>query len=129
MPSPQKRIQTMMVDPAPVVRIGRSERVVTISFLVTTIDERNFSLIVDQLEEVVRIPTPQLVTIDLTGVRRIDELGMTVLQSVRDSIKEVGGTVTLIRPPYLILPQRNPSRLPGERSNQASRCSQPLWTY
>lgn len=79
----------------PLVRIKRSHDAVYVSFTVTAIDEQNFAVVADQLEEIVRCPAPQSLFIDLSVVRRIDELGLAVLQSLQESVKEVGGTVRL----------------------------------
>lgn len=85
----------MKAEAGPKVRIDRTGGVVAVSFLVTTLDKRNFVQVSDELDEVLRDPNPRTVEIDLSTIRRIDDLGMAFLQSLIESIKDVGGKATL----------------------------------
>jgi anti-anti-sigma regulatory factor len=85
----------MTAEGLPQVRIERTNTLVIISFKVPVIDKRNFAQLSDELDEILRDPKPQTVEIDLTGIRKIDDLGMAFLQSLQESIKDVGGRATL----------------------------------
>ena len=92
----------------PLLQIERSNGKVVIWFQVNAITEKNFVQIADDLEQISRIPHPQTVIMDLTGVREVDAIGGLILQSLRDSVKEVGGTVTILKPAGLtIMPDIN----------------------
>jgi anti-anti-sigma regulatory factor len=78
------------------VRIERTDVLIRICFVVAVIDKKNFALIADALDEILRDPKPQTIEIDLRSIRRVDELGLAFLQSLKESIKDVGGRVTLV---------------------------------
>ena len=83
----------MTTEQLPIARIERADDKIIVSFAVTVIDVPNLAIIADELDEIVRSRNPQSVVIDLTGVRRIDDLGLALLQSIKQSVKEVGGNV------------------------------------
>ena len=85
----------MMAELMPKVLIERTDTLVVIRFQITTLDKKNFAIIADDLDEVLRDPHPRIVEIDVSQLRRIDELGMAFLQSLQESIKDVGGKATL----------------------------------
>jgi anti-anti-sigma regulatory factor len=118
----------MTAEKVPSVRIERSNGSVIVTFHVTTIDERNFAIIADELDEVARKPTPQSVIIDLTGVSHIDELGQTVLQSLRESVKEVGGKAVIAGDLDLITQPRNEKRPVRAIETRSLRRRHPQWT-
>jgi anti-anti-sigma factor len=110
------------------VRIERSKEMVAVSFRVACIDEKNFVRIADELEEVIRIPTPQTVIIDLAGVHQIDELGLAVLQSVCESINEVGGKVAFSKPNSHVKLTMGQVRLAQEMNDRNSNRRPPQLT-
>jgi anti-anti-sigma regulatory factor len=85
----------MTAESLPLVRIERTDTLVVISFHISTLDKKNFAQIADDLDEVLRDPNPRIVEIDISRVLRFDELGMAFLQSLQESIKDVGGKATL----------------------------------
>lgn len=110
------------------VRVERANGLVLISFRVSAIDERNFATVADELDEVARFPNPQSVVIDLTGVRRVDELGLAVLQSLQESVKDVGGTAVLCGPTDPIERAMNETRLAREIEQRDAGRRPPRWT-
>lgn len=112
----------------PLVTIERAGVLIVVSFKATSIDIHNFVAIADELEEIARSPRPQSVVIDLVGVRRIDELGLAVLQSLQESVKEVGGTAILCGPTDPIEKARHETRLAKEIHDRDSRRRPPQWT-
>ena len=119
----------MKAEQLPAVRIERANGIVFVSFQVAEIDERNFAMVADQLDEVARAPTPQSVIIDLSGVNRIDELGLVVLESLRESVKEVGGTSVLTGPTEAIKRPRESGRFVGPLGNRTASQSYPQFTH
>lgn len=110
------------------VTVERAHGLVLISFRVSAIDERNFATVADELEVVARSPKPQSVVIDLTGVRRVDQLGLAVLQALQDSVKEVGGTAVLSGPQDPIEQAINETRLAREIEQRDSGRRPSRWT-
>lgn len=119
---------TMDSVPTPLVTFERAGILIVVSFKTSSIDIRNFVTIADELEVIARSPRPQSVVIDLTGVRKIDELGLAVLQSLQDSVKEVGGTAILCGPTDPIEQARHQTRLAQEIHDRDSRRRPPQWT-
>lgn len=104
----------MLAPSSPPVLIERSDGVVRILFKVPSIDASNFISMADDMEPVLRVPTPQTVVLDFHGVRNVDDIGMMLIQSIQESIREVGGTILIrgcnverIRPAKRIHPARD----------------------
>jgi|GEM_PF-3299381 len=112
----------------PLTTIERAGILIVVSFKTTSIDIGNFATIADELEVIARSPRPQSVVIDLTGVRKIDELGLAVLQSLQESVKEVGGTAILCGPTDPIEKARYVTRLAKETNDRKSRHRPPQRT-
>lgn len=110
------------------VRVERANGLTLISFKVSAIDEQNFATVADELDEVARFPKPQSVVIDLTGVRQVDELGLTVLQSLQESVREVGGTAVLSGPTESIDQAIHDTRLAREIEQRDAARRPPRWT-
>ena len=104
----------MTVTPSPQLLIERTDGVVRVFFRVSSIDETNFLDMANQLEPTLRSPTRQTLILDFHGVRHVDEIGIMLIQSIQESIKEVGGTILIrgcnieqIRPAKRIHPVRD----------------------
>ena len=116
-PSPgtdDQGIDVMTGKPSPQLLIERTDGVVRVLFKVSSIDETNFIDLANQLEPTLRPSTPQTVILDFHGVRHVDEIGIMLVQSIQESIKEVGGTILIrgcnieqIRPAKRIHPIRD----------------------
>lgn len=119
----------MTAKQSELVRVERANGLTLISFEVTTLDEKNFVAIADALEVVARSPRPQSVVIDMTGIHRMDVLGLAVLQSLQESVKDVGGTAVLCGPTGPIERALHETRLAREIEQRSSTtCRPPLWT-
>ena len=75
--------------------------VTVICFTVNGLDEDNYEEVSEELLELVSLATAcgaAQIVVELTAVRRIDDLGLAMLHALHDSINEVGGTVVFCRP-------------------------------
>lgn len=74
--------------------------VTVICFTVNGLDEDNFEVVSEDLLELVSLTTaggPAQVVVELSSIRRIDELGLAMLQALHDSIADASGTVIFCR--------------------------------
>ena len=117
-----------MAAKSPMVRMKRTVgNSIVVCFDVPTIDSDNYVTIVDELEAVVRSPDPQSVVIDLTGVRQIDELGLVVLRSIQESIKDVGGTAVFLGSNHHFEQSATKIRLPWKIDDRDPLSSPASW--
>jgi anti-anti-sigma factor len=118
----------MTAEQASLVTVQRESGRTLISFKVNSVDEGNFVAIADELEEVSRAPHPQSVVIDMTGVRHLDELGLAVLQAVRESVRDVGGTAVYRGPTRLVENAIHATRLAREIALREANHRPSQWT-
>lgn len=85
----------MQAPSSPLILIDQNEGVVRIDFQLALIDETNFLALAIELEPILRVPTPQTLILDFHAVQDVDDLGVMLIQSIQESIKEVGGTVRI----------------------------------
>ena len=74
--------------------------VTVICFTVNGLDEDNYEAVSEELLEFVTLVTangPAQVVVELSPIRRIDELGVAMLHALHDSIAEAGGTTIFCR--------------------------------
>lgn len=118
----------MTAEQSTLVKVQRENSSIWISFKVKAIDEQNFVAVADELEEVSRTPRAQSVFIDMSGVQHLDELGLAMLQAVRGSIKEVGGTAVFCGPGNLVENAIQATRLSREIEQREARHRPSPWT-
>ena len=71
--------------------------VTVVRFTIGELNEENFADVSDELNLRVLDQRPRRVVVDLGSFRKIDDLGLAMMQSFHDSIEELGGTAILCR--------------------------------
>ena len=80
--------------------VEQVRNITVVSFTVTALDEQNHETISDELLELVSLiiaSRPIQVVVELSAIRRIDELGLAMLHAFHDSIEDAGGRTILCR--------------------------------
>lgn len=80
--------------------VEQVRNVTVVCFAVSHLDSSNFDAVSDELLELLSMITtspPVCVVVEMSYVRRIDELGVAMLVAFQDSVKDAGGRMILCR--------------------------------
>jgi anti-anti-sigma factor len=85
--------------------IEQVNNVTVVCFTVSSIVERNYEFVSDELFELVEYVTtngPIQVVLDLSSIRQIDDWGLAMLRAFHETINVNGGTTILCRLPATV---------------------------
>jgi anti-anti-sigma factor len=71
--------------------------ITVIRFASVDLTEATFEGISDELNAILLERRPRRVVVDPVSIRRVDDLGLAMVQSFHDSVEELGGTAILCR--------------------------------
>jgi anti-anti-sigma factor len=77
--------------------VDQVRNVTVVCFTIETLNEDNFEAVAEELNSLIHARGPRRVVVDLASIRKIDELGLAVVQSFHDGVEEFGGTAILCR--------------------------------
>jgi len=111
--------------------VEQVRNITVVSFTVAALDEQNYEPISDELLELVSLiiaNRPIQVVVELSAVRRVDELGLAMLHAFHDSIEDSGGTTVLCRLSPAVTNSIRDAGLLHEFNIQATR-GEAVWSF
>jgi anti-anti-sigma factor len=102
--------------------------VTVVRFTIDSLDESNIEAVADELHTLMYEQRPRRVVVDMVALRRIDDLGLAVVQSFHDAVEEVGGTAILCRLTLSVMGAVSDSGL-NRMLHIRPSLSEALWTF
>jgi len=79
------------------VEVEQVRNITVVRFAVEELTEETFQGIAEELNAILVELRPRQVVVDLVSIRRVDDLGLAMVQSFHDGVEELGGTAILCR--------------------------------